>query len=130
MSSRDTVTHTPTPRHSRDHDGGHFVGDDGLGLTVVQACGLEGVDTERVLTVHRAATLEALEGGARRNRLLGCAGCGTHSPLAASGPQTCEMRRHVVEEGVGKSTAGRDLAHLHPHCPDAKSEAQKGHLSL
>lgn len=32
--------------HSRDHDGGHLVGDDGLGLTVVQARGLEGVDAE------------------------------------------------------------------------------------
>ena len=32
--------------HSRDHDGGHLVGDDGLGLTAVQACGLEGVDAE------------------------------------------------------------------------------------
>ena len=32
--------------HSRDHDRGHLVGDDGLGLAVVQACGLEGVDAE------------------------------------------------------------------------------------
>lgn len=60
MSSRDMITF---PCHSRDHDGGHLVGDDGLGLTVVQARGLEGVGTERVPPVHRAAALEALEGG-------------------------------------------------------------------
>lgn len=32
--------------HSRDHDGGHLVGDDGLGLAIVQAGGLEGVHAE------------------------------------------------------------------------------------
>ena len=77
-----------------------------------------------MLTVHRATALEALKGGTCRNRLLGCAGRCTHSLLAASGPNTCGMRGHVVEEGVGKSTAGGDLAHLYLPCVDAKCEAQ------
>lgn len=102
-----------SPCHSRDHDRGHLVGDDGLGLAVMQASGLEGVDTEGVPTVHRAAALEALKGDACRDSLLGCAGRCTHSLLAASGPQTCGIRGCAVKEGTGKGTAG-DLTHLSP----------------
>lgn len=79
----------------------------------MQASGLEGVDTEGVPTVHRAAALEALKGGACRDSLLGCAGRCTHSLLAASGPQTCGIRGYAVKEGMGKATAG-DLSHLSP----------------
>lgn len=76
-------------------------------------------------TIHRATVLEALKGGACRDRLLGRAGCCTHSLLAASGPKTCGVRGDAIKEGVGKVTAGRDPAHPSPLPCEQSSEAQR-----
>ena len=68
---------------SRDDHGRHFVGDDGLGLAVVEPQGVEGVDAEGVLVLHAAvARRPALQGGCR-DCLLCRAGGRTHNPQAA-----------------------------------------------
>lgn len=99
-----------------DHDRRHLVGDDELGLAVVQAHGLEGVNAEGMPAVHGAATLEAFKEGTCRDCLLGCAGRGTHSLSAASGPETCQP---VAPRGIRAPEAGL-------LCPDCGHRAKSG----
>lgn len=52
------------PKDLRDYHRCHFVGDDGLGLAVVEPQGLEGVDAEGPLVLHAAlAQRPTLRGG-------------------------------------------------------------------
>lgn len=68
----------------RDDHRCHFVGDDGLGLAVMEPQGLEGVDAEGALVLHAAvARHPALQRGCR-DCLLCCTGGRTHNLRAAA----------------------------------------------
>lgn len=85
----------------RDDHGCHFVGDDGLGLAVVEPQGLEGVDAEGALVLHAAvARCPALQGGCR-DCLLRRTGGRTHNPWAAA-PERGGGRENKEEGGRGR----------------------------
>lgn len=92
----------------RDDHGRHFVGDDGLGLAVVEPQGLEGVDAEGVLVLHAAVSWHSALQGGRRDRLLCRAGRRTHHPWAAvpgrggSSSSREERKKKKTNEGGGK----------------------------
>lgn len=70
-------------RDLRDDDGCNLVGDNRLGLAVVDADRLEGARADGLLDVGHAVTVNSLDGRRYRNGLLcGTRSC-THAPQAA-----------------------------------------------
>lgn len=87
-------------RDLRDDDRGDFVGDDGLGLVVVDVERLKGAHAERLPAVGHSVHMDALQRGRHGNGLRCCAGSCTHAPQAAvndmdSGAQKQEAKTHT-----------------------------------
>lgn len=98
-------------RDLRDDDGGHFVGDNGLGLVVVDVDRLKGARAERLPAVGHPVDVDALELGRYGNGLRCGAGSCTHAPQAA-----------VNDMAVGSETGSKNT----PACVCAGDSAREG----
>lgn len=83
-------------RDLRDDDRCNFVGDNGLGLVVVDVDRLEGAHAKRLPAVGHSVDVDALERGRYRNGLWCGAGSCTHAPQAA-----------VNDKAVGSKTGSK-----------------------
>lgn len=72
-----------TGRDLRDDDRCDFVGDNGLGLVVVDVDCLEGAHAKRLPAVSHPVAMDTLKLRRYRNRLWCCTGSCTHAPQAA-----------------------------------------------
>lgn len=85
----------------RDDDRCDFVGDNGLGLVVVDVDCLKGAHAKRLPAVGHSVDVDALERGCYRNRLWCGTGSRTHAPQAAV--------NHIAAD----SETGNKHAHTH-----------------
>lgn len=85
----------------RDYDRGDFVGDNGLGLVVVDVDRLKGAHAKRLPAVGHSVDMDTLERRRYRNGLRCGAGSCTHAPQAA-----------VNDMAVGSETGSKD-PHTH-----------------
>lgn len=85
----------------RDYDRGDFVGDNGLGLVVVDVDRLKGAHAKRLPAVGHSVDMDTLERWRYRNGLRCGAGSCTHAPQAA-----------VNDMAVGSETGSKD-PHTH-----------------
>lgn len=101
-------------RDLRDDDRCNFVGDNGLGLVVVDVDRLEGAHAKRLPAVGHSVDVDALERGRYRNGLWCGAGSCTHAPQAAvndmavgSKTGSKHSRTHADEGNVSGGGAAR-----------------------
>lgn len=100
-------------RDLRDDDRGDFVGDNGLGLVVVDVDRLKGAHAKGLPAVGHSVDMDALERGRYRNGLRRGAGSCTHAPQAAAndmavGSETGSKNTHThARQGVDAIWRGR-----------------------
>lgn len=92
-------------RDLRDDDRGDFVGDNGLGLVVVDVDRLKGAHAKRLPAVGHSVDMDALQRGRYGNGLRCGAGSCTHAPQAAVngmavGSETGSNNTHTHAGGV------------------------------
>lgn len=101
-------------RDLRDDDRCNFVGDNGLGLVVVDVDRLEGAHAKRLPAVGHSVDVDALKRGRYRNGLWCGAGSCTHAPQTAvndmavgSETGSKHTRTHADEGNVSGGGAAR-----------------------